>query len=50
MYPGFSIGAALGSFILTQGSVADLGWVGELCVIGSLILFRVKKAKTQALM
>jgi predicted MFS family arabinose efflux permease len=45
MYLGFSIGAALGSFILTQGSVADLGWVGGLCVIGSLILFRVTKSQ-----
>jgi predicted MFS family arabinose efflux permease len=35
MYLGFSIGAALGSFILTQESVADLFWVGGLCVIGS---------------
>ena len=39
MYLGFSLGALLGSFTLTRGSVADLGWVGGLCVLASFILF-----------
>jgi predicted MFS family arabinose efflux permease len=37
-YLGFSLGAALGSFTLAWGSVADLGWVGGLCVLAALIL------------
>ena len=39
MYLGFSLGAVLGSFTLTRGSVADLGWVGGLCVLASFLLF-----------
>jgi len=39
MYLGFSLGALLGAFTLTQGSVADLGWVGGICVMGSFVLF-----------
>ena len=39
MYLGFSLGALLGSFTLTRGSVADLGWVGGLCVLASFVLF-----------
>lgn len=39
MYLGFSMGAALGSFTLSRGSVADLGWVGALSVLASLSLF-----------
>ena len=39
MYLGFSLGASLGSLTLTAGSVADLGWVGGLCVLASLGLF-----------
>ena len=39
MYLGFSLGAALGSLTLTAGRVADLGWVGGLCVLASLGLF-----------
>jgi predicted MFS family arabinose efflux permease len=38
MYLGFSLGAALGSFVLTQASLADLGWVGGLCVLASFLL------------
>jgi predicted MFS family arabinose efflux permease len=39
MYLGFSLGALLGSFTLTRGGVADLGWVGGLCVLTSFALF-----------
>ncbi|MGH6941263.1 MFS transporter [Hypericibacter sp.] len=39
MYLGFSLGAALGSFVLTQASLADLGWVGGLCVLASFLLY-----------
>jgi predicted MFS family arabinose efflux permease len=35
MYLGFSLGAVLGSFTLTNGQVADLGWVGGLLVLAS---------------
>jgi predicted MFS family arabinose efflux permease len=45
MYLGFSLGAALGSFTLTRGSVADLGLVGALCVLASFALVVVTKRK-----
>jgi predicted MFS family arabinose efflux permease len=38
MYLGFSLGAALGSFTLSCGSVSSLGWVGALCEILALLL------------
>jgi len=38
MYLGFSLGAALGSFTLSRGSVSSLGWVGALCEILALLL------------
>jgi predicted MFS family arabinose efflux permease len=38
MYLGFSLGAALGSFTLTNGTVAGLGWVGGLLVLASFSL------------
>jgi predicted MFS family arabinose efflux permease len=38
-YLGFSLGAALGSLVITRGSVADLGWFGGLCAAASLVLF-----------
>jgi predicted MFS family arabinose efflux permease len=41
MYLGFSLGAALGSLVLTLGSTADLGWVGGLCVLAAFGVFRV---------
>jgi predicted MFS family arabinose efflux permease len=37
-YLGFSFGAALGSFTLSRGSIADVGWVGALCVAASCVL------------
>jgi predicted MFS family arabinose efflux permease len=46
MYLGFSVGAALGSFTLAHGGVADLGRVAALCVLGSLILFLVTHYRT----
>jgi len=39
MYLGFSLGAALGSLVISRGSVADLGWVGALCVSAGFGLF-----------
>jgi predicted MFS family arabinose efflux permease len=43
MYLGFSLGAALGSFVLVMGGVADLGWIAGLCVLASLTLFMVSR-------
>ncbi len=48
MYLGFSVGAALGSLTLTAGSVADLGWVGGLCVLTSLGLFLASDRRVPA--
>ncbi len=39
MYLGISLGAALGSLTLTLGKVADIGWVGALCVLTAFALF-----------
>ncbi|WP_213776902.1 MFS transporter [Caballeronia sp. dw_276] len=36
MYLGFSLGAALGSIILSIASVSDLGWVAAFCEIAAL--------------
>jgi len=47
MYLGFSLGAVLGSFTLTRGSVADLGWVGGLCVMASFVLFLATHHKSE---
>jgi predicted MFS family arabinose efflux permease len=49
MYLGFSIGAAVGSFVLTQGNVTDLGWVGGLWVLSSLTLFILSDSRTKQL-
>jgi predicted MFS family arabinose efflux permease len=38
MYLGFSLGAALGSFTLVYGSVADLGLVGATCEVAALLV------------
>ncbi|MDE1991925.1 MAG: MFS transporter [Rhizobiaceae bacterium] len=38
MYAGFSAGAAVGSVVLTRGSVADLGWVGAAFEITAIVL------------
>jgi predicted MFS family arabinose efflux permease len=43
MYLGFSLGAGLGSFVLTHGGLADLGWVGALCVLASFVLSQLQK-------
>lgn len=44
-YFGFSLGAALGSLVLSVGSVRDLGWVGALCVaLACLLEFAPAKA------
>ncbi len=47
-YLGFSMGAALGSLVLTQGSVADLGWVGALCMTGAYLLFLLNTRRQAA--
>ncbi|MDB5995084.1 MAG: transporter [Pseudomonas sp.] len=41
MYLGFSIGAALGSIVLTYGSTADLGWAAAICEAVALGLIMV---------
>ncbi|HEY0800430.1 MAG TPA: hypothetical protein VGD54_06275 [Steroidobacteraceae bacterium] len=43
MYLGFSMGAALGAFTLAHGTVADLGWVGAICIVGALLLYFVTR-------
>lgn len=45
MYLGFSMGAALGSLVLTHGSVADLGWVGGCGFLVSTLLFFFTKSR-----
>lgn len=49
MYLGFSVGAALGSFTLTHGSIVDLGWVGGVCVLASFLFYLLtdRRARTQ---
>lgn len=48
-YFGFSVGAALGSLVLSVGSVRDLGWAGALCVaLACLLEFRTVKAPRMA--
>jgi predicted MFS family arabinose efflux permease len=39
MYFGFSLGALMGTSVLTIGSTRDLGWVGGLCISLALALF-----------
>ncbi len=39
MYLGFSLGAVLGSFVLTHGGVANLGWVGAVSVLSAFLLY-----------
>jgi predicted MFS family arabinose efflux permease len=40
IYLGASLGAVLGSFVVAHGSPVGLGWVGALCITGSLLLLR----------
>jgi predicted MFS family arabinose efflux permease len=40
-YIGFSLGAFLGSRVLSQGGVADLGWAGALCTVAAFGPFLV---------
>jgi predicted MFS family arabinose efflux permease len=47
-YLGFSLGAALGSIVITRGGVADLGWFGGLCAAASLALFLVTSRPARA--
>ena len=48
MYLGFSLGAVLGAFTLAEGGLADLGWVGGLCVLASLGLYVVTDRPVRA--
>lgn len=43
MYLGFSLGAGLGSLTLAKAGVADLGWVGAVCVLASFVLVVVSR-------
>ena len=43
MYFGFSLGAALGAFVLSQGSVSDLGWVGGSSVLAAFAVSRIAR-------
>lgn len=43
MYLGFSLGAVTGSLTLARGGVADLGWVGGLCVLSALALYHGRR-------
>lgn len=49
MYLGFSAGATLGSLVLTTSSIADLGWVGGLCVLAALGLFVASDRRVPAI-
>jgi len=48
LYLGFSLGAALGSFTLLNGTVTDLGWVGGLCEIAALLVVWAASPRTSA--
>ena len=51
MYIGFSLGASLGTFVLSRGGVAHLGWVGALCelaALGVLVLTRRRAVASAA--
>lgn len=37
-YIGFALGAALGAFVLTHGTSADLGWAGGACMMAAGLL------------
>lgn len=45
IYLGFALGAALGSLILTFGSITDLGWAGCLCEFAALAVMLVTDRK-----
>jgi predicted MFS family arabinose efflux permease len=38
LYLGFALGAALGSFSLSLGPIANLGWIAGVCEIAALLL------------
>jgi predicted MFS family arabinose efflux permease len=45
MFGGFSLGAAIGSFTLINGSPVDLGWVGASFEIAALVLLAATRRK-----
>jgi predicted MFS family arabinose efflux permease len=46
MFIGFSAGAALGSVVVADGAVPNLGWVGAACEIAALCLLLVGRSDT----
>lgn len=38
LYLGFALGAALGAFVISHVTPADLGWIGGVCEVGALTL------------
>jgi predicted MFS family arabinose efflux permease len=46
MFVGFSAGAALGSVVVADGSVPNLGWTGAACEIAALILLLLGRPQT----
>jgi predicted MFS family arabinose efflux permease len=46
MYLGFSLGAALGSLVLSLGSVVNLGWTAAACEVAALLLTLSLGART----
>lgn len=48
IYLGFAMGAALGSLVLSIGSITDIGWVGGLCEFAALALMLATDRKATA--
>ncbi len=46
MFVGFSAGAALGSVVVADGSIPNLGWTGAACEISALFLLFLGRAQT----
>lgn len=46
MFVGFSAGAALGSVVVADGSIPNLGWTGAACETAALILLLLGRAQT----
>ena len=49
MFIGFAAGAALGAFVLSHGSPADLGWVAAICEAGALASMFLREPKALAI-
>jgi predicted MFS family arabinose efflux permease len=46
MFVGFSAGAALGSVVVADGSVPNLGWTGGACEIAALFALLLGRPQT----